>query len=618
MLKFIRTAWITIMAALAAAISSPLLAADFSFEDWQKRVQTEGGINELAQLYIEFLLEANPVYAVQFGIHGKDGAPSHYDERLPDVSANGWASYYDTLVFLRDRLAEIDTASLSEPDQIDLHILKTRVELQILNMTRLGSMTSPLTYISSLGTALSGLILRDYAPVEDRLTSFGHRCAATPEFLANARLALLPPYVQPTAAEKQVAMGRLRGMVREGGLFDKSLPQLIDGSKLGEQQASAITQACEKAAESVSEFTAWFEKTIVPRPEGEWRLGRELYEEKYALQLDYPLSPDELLAAAEAELERVHGELVSVGRRIHDGYLADAISAGEVEKASELTDQQVVRNVFAQLAEDRSTSETLIEDSYALADTIVDFVHEKDLLDLPPTSKLRIEDIPPHLSGFSVAQIIPAPPFEPDLESVWFWDLALLATAESYLKEYNRPALALVYIHEGVPGHFVQLEYSNRFDRIVPKVFRNGPMVEGWATYIATQLVNEGFTIYPDHPFGHELQQMADDKLVLRSLTNAVIDIRLHTSDWPEDAALQLMLEKGFQEEGEARGKLVRAQLSSVQLASYFAGHRAILELLEEYREKKGGRFSWKEFNETLVSAGSPPFFALREYMLAQ
>ena len=78
------------------------------------------------------------------------------------------------------------------------------------------------------------------------------------------------------------------------------------------------------------------------------------------------------------------------------------------------------------------------------------------------------------------------------------------------------------------------------------------------------------------------------------------------------------MLEKGFQEEGEARGKLTRAQLSSVQLSSYFAGHRAILELLEEYKEKKGDRFSWKEFNETLVSVGSPPFFALREYMLAQ
>jgi hypothetical protein len=80
---------------------------------------------------------------------------------------------------------------------------------------------------------------------------------------------------------------------------------------------------------------------------------------------------------------------------------------------------------------------------------------------------------------------------------------------------------------------------------------------------------------------------------------------------------VRLLMERGFQEEGEARGKLTRAKLSSVQLASYFAGHHAILGILDEYRRTKGAAFSWKDFNERLVSAGSPPFFALREHMLS-
>jgi len=309
---------------------------------------------------------------------------------------------------------------------------------------------------------------------------------------------------------------------------------------------------------------------------------------------------------------------VALARKIHDGYLAEEIAAGSVQPAAGLEDGQVVRDVFAKLAEDRSTSETLIPDSYALADAIVGFVREKNLLDLPPTSKLRIEDVPPHLQGFAVAQITTAPPFEPELESVWFWDLKLLATTEDFLKEYNRPALAMVYIHEGVPGHFVQLEYSNKFDRIAPKVFGNGPMIEGWATYIATQLVEEGFTIYPGQPYGYELQQMVDRKLVLRSIINAIIDIKLHTTDWPEQEAVKLMIEKGFQEQGEAQGKLSRAKMSSVQLTSYFAGHHAILGILEEYKQARGEAFSYKDFNERLVGAGSPPFFAIREYMLGE
>ena len=239
-------------------------------------------------------------------------------------------------------------------------------------------------------------------------------------------------------------------------------------------------------------------------------------------------------------------------------------------------------------------------------------------MDLPPASKLRIENIPPHLSGVAVAMISTAPPFEPELESVWFWDLPLLSGSEDFLKEYNRPALAVVYIHEGVPGHFVQLEYSNQAERLIPKVFWNGAMVEGWAAYITTQMVDQGYTVYPDEPWGHEIQQMVDDKMVLRSIINAIIDIRFHRSDYSEEEALKLMTERGFQEASEAQGKLVRAKVSSVQLASYFAGHLAIEEILAEYKEKMGPAFSYKDFNERLVGAGSPPFFAIREFMLGE
>ncbi len=163
----------------------------------------------------------------------------------------------------------------------------------------------------------------------------------------------------------------------------------------------------------------------------------------------------------------------------------------------------------------------------------------------------------------------------------------------------------------------MQLEYSNRSERIIPRVFWNGPMVEGWASYIATQMVEQGFTVYPDSPVGHQLQSMVDSKLVIRSVLNAIIDIRLHRTHWSKEDAVKLMVEQGYQEEGEAQGKIVRAELSSVQLTSYFAGYLAIEDMLFEYKAKKGEGFRFKEFNEKLVGAGSPPFFAIREFMLA-
>jgi uncharacterized protein (DUF885 family) len=607
-----------LMAATVALALGPAgsALAEIDIDAWQKRIEAQTDINSLARSYLDFTIEVSPPTGGALGIHGTDKNPRAFDDHLSDVSAAAWDARYRGLLVFRDRLAAIDASTLSRADQIDLHILKNEIDLTLLQLTKLGTMTNPLTYVSGLGGAFNSLVLRDYAPVEQRLRSFGSRCAETGDFLQNARAALLPPYVQPTGIQKQAAVGRLKGTVGDSGLFKKALPELIAASRLGEKEAAEIKQKCDAAVAEIQGFTAWFEQNILPRPDGEWRLGRELYEEAYALYMDYPLSPDQLLAEAEKALDETGAELVGLARKIHDGYLAEGIADGRVKPAAELDDGQVVREVFAKLSEDRSTSETLIPDSYALADAIVGFVKQKNLLDLPPTSKLRIEDVPPHLQGFAVAQITTAPPFEPELESVWFWDLKLLATTEDFLKEYNRPALAMVYIHEGVPGHFVQLEYSNKFERIAPKVFGNGPMIEGWATYIATQLVEEGFTIYPDQPFGYELQQMVDRKLVLRSIINAIIDIRLHTTDWPEEEAVTMMIEQGFQEQGEAQGKLSRAKMSSVQLTSYFAGHHAILGILEEYKKARGDKFSYKEFNERLVGAGSPPFFAIREFML--
>ena len=187
---------------------------------------------------------------------------------------------------------------------------------------------------------------------------------------------------------------------------------MMAGAGLRPAAADAIRRNCQDAAAAIAEFAGWFDAAIMPRPDGAWRLGSELYELKYRYQMDYPLGPAALLTAAEASLDGHYAELVELARRIHDGYLADAISAGSLRPEAELEDAQVARNVFERMSDDHPTTDTLIEDSYAMADAIVGFVEDNNLIDLPPTAKLRIEDIPSHLSGDAVARIQTAPPFD--------------------------------------------------------------------------------------------------------------------------------------------------------------------------------------------------------------
>ena len=391
--------------------------ADVDVDAWVDSIQEESDINRLARMYLDIGIQINPPTGGALGLHGTPEDPSAFDDHLADVSAAGWDARYQVEVAFRDRLTAIDESDLSRADQIDRHILLNEAEYSILRMTELGLQTNPLTYVSGVASPFSGLVLRDYAPADQRLRSFGSRCSEVGTYMTNARAALEPDDVQPTAMQKQSAVGRLHGTVGENGLFKKVLTEMIRESTLSEAEATAIHANCATAVAHIEGFTTWFEETVVPRPDGEWRLGPDLYERAYTLYMDYPLSSSELLAEAEKALAKTSAQLIGIARTIHDGYLADQITAGTVKPADGLVDGDVVRDIFAELSKDHSTSETLIEDSYALADAIVGFVKEKNLLDLPPTSKLRIEDIPPHLQGYAVAQITTAPPFEPELET---------------------------------------------------------------------------------------------------------------------------------------------------------------------------------------------------------
>ena len=55
------------------------------------------------------------------------------------------------------------------------------------------------------------------------------------------------------------------------------------------------------------------------------------------------------------------------------------------------------------------------------------------------------------------------------------WDAGRVA---SFLQEYNRAMLKILTIHEAYPGHYVQLEYSNRHPSPIRKVLSSGTFAE--------------------------------------------------------------------------------------------------------------------------------------------
>lgn len=70
---------------------------------------------------------------------------------------------------------------------------------------------------------------------------------------------------------------------------------------------------------------------------------------------------------------------------------------------------------------------------------------------------------------------------------------------------------------------------------------------------------------------------------------------------------MRMMMDKAFQEEREAAGKWKRAQLTSVQLSTYFVGYLEQVSLRESAEEKWDDPFQLKDYHDRALSFGAPP-----------
>ena len=153
---------------------------------------------------------------------------------------------------------------------------------------------------------------------------------------------------------------------------------------------------------------------------------------------------------------------------------------------------------------------------------------------------------------------------------------------DSFLREYNRRSIANLTIHEAMPGHYLQIAHSNRYPSVLRAMLGSGPFIEGWAVYAERVMREQGFR--GDDP----LMKLVQLKWYLRAVTNAIMDSAIHVDGMTRDEAMKLMTQTGFQEEREAAGKWVRAQLSSAQLSTYFVGYQEHADMRASRRATHG------------------------------
>jgi uncharacterized protein (DUF885 family) len=548
--------------ACAAAQAAPDPAATRQFE-------------HVVHDFYERYLATHPEEATQLGDH-------RFDRRSGDSSAAGIAAdrklYHRTL----DRIEAIPAASLPPDHAVDREILENDLHARLYDIEVLKTATWEVTdYSATQGVYV--LLARDFAPMKQRLAAADLRLQAIPKELAAARQNLQrPPRV---FTETAIAQNK--------GAISFVQDDLDDFIKQEPSMKAVLAPARARAVAALQDYGTWLETVLLPRSDGEFRFGREHFDQRLKFALDSDLSADEILARAEADLERTQKTMEATAlplyRRWFPGKPVDGVD-GHV----------IVRAVLDRIADTHPTNDTVVAEARDDLDKATAFVREHQLVTVPD-KPIRVIVMPEFQRGAATAFCDWAGPLEKN--GVTFYAISPTpadwspARVESQYREDNSAELRDITAHEAMPGHYLQGAHAGavHFPTLVRAMTGSGTFIEGWAVYAEQFMAEAGY--------GGDETRMEQLKIRLRVAINAILDQKIHAGHMTEDEARHLMMDTGYQEEGEAAGKWRRAQMSAGQLSTYFVGVQEQIALAHDLQASTGA--DMRTVRDRMLSHGS-------------
>src|SRR5215468_9160524 len=229
----------------------------------------DDAFQRVAHDYIEQYLQANPEEATELGDHRFDG-------ELTDYSAEARAKDLATQKEFRDKLNAIDGTQLTGANSVDFRILKENIDYQIFQAEELKEPEwNPLVYMQSLANSLYLLVARDFAPAKKRIPSLRQRMEKIPGVIAQAKANLQhPPRIHTETAIEQT-QGAINLVLTE-------LAPLLDQALQVKKELAPLQN---KTAAALEDYKKWLQSDLLPRSDGDFRLGEEKYRKKLRFAL---------------------------------------------------------------------------------------------------------------------------------------------------------------------------------------------------------------------------------------------------------------------------------------------------------------------------------------------
>jgi len=540
----------------------------------------DAAFRTLAASILDDRFRRHPSFATDLGVH-------RYDAMMDDASQAAITAETDALNAFAARLIGVDAASLSLDAQLDREQLIRAMDAGVLANSVIRQWAKdPDFYSSGVTNAAYVIMRRKFAPPADRLRSLIEREKKMPAFLDQARANL----TAPAKIFTEIAIEQVDGNI---AFFKNDVPaafaEVTDQALLSE-----FSQTNAGVMRALAAYKVFLQKEVLPRANGSYALGPEVYAKALAANEMIELSLEQLSKIAEADRERNEEAFQAAAKQIDASKNADV--------------------VLASMEREHPKPSDLLKTSQDALDAIRGFILEKKILTIPRSDPATVKETPPFMrSTTSASMEIPGPFETAKLEA--FYNMTLpdprgsAAAQEDYMKSWYYAEIANVSVHEVYPGHYVQFLYAKRFPSDVRKVFGANTNVEGWAHYSEQMMIDEGF--HAGDP-KYRLAQLQD--ALLRDV-RFIVGIGMHTKGMTVDEATKLFDTQGHQPHSISVQEAKRG--AGDPLYGYYTmGKLMILKLRGDYQKKTGSAYSLQQFHDAFIQLGPLPLPLIRKAML--
>ncbi|KYK30716.1 MAG: hypothetical protein AYK19_17875 [Theionarchaea archaeon DG-70-1] len=521
----------------------------------------------------EACLEKHPQEASYIGY-------THHDAEMPSGKLNVYKKEIEQNKYFLKQFQDLDE-QLDFDQKITRKLAIHKLKIWIFVDETLEYYLKNPSVANEVSIALHSLLQRKGA---DRFYPLLARLEKTPQYITDFKTRVL----NPTKLWTEMAREGTEGLIQ-------FLPNIVEAAKreIPSEDAEEIENNVRKVEDSLKDYIQFLYK-ILPQAVTPWPMGREHYEQLLQLR-ELPYTGDEILALGWKWLKEEKERLKN---------LAELVAP-----------EKSVKEVTGTIKEMHPpTFEGVLQLNREYMQKARQFVIDNDVVTLPEGEQMLIDVTPEYIRHWLPLGAYFSPPVAgPD--RIGYFRLTP-PHDPSVLREHNEPSIANAAVHEGYPGHHVQLwcstthphklRWFSSSEFIDAKMVSEGTeMVEGWAVYCEELMMEKGFNTTKEYLF-------AQSRFILWRAVRIILDVQLSRGDMTFDEAVAFMEDMGM-EHAAAVGEVRWYTLRPSYPLSYLLGKHMLKDLKKRIQEMMGTQYTDKFFHDTLLYEGTMPLSFFEE-----